>query len=280
MTKTCKIVSKKYKVGKKRKTVERRIEQWREPEVSVEEELAILEDCSIKFGLILVFLLFLLAVYCLSYNVIRERQEGPSRACAKLCQPYLNFDLRDVIAASYTERTYPNYWSIPHPGRDDLLREKACRTPSQLARDRKLRIMGTSQSTDAENAVVDKIVGSETKYSLLDLSAWKGSSVATLLLFIVVVCGLLLVAVKKYRNLRKLATTNMTDMESGRRRGDTEMIDMVKLGNYLRSPPGYNTRSVDVCCPQDTAGAKACSNKLHLALEAESRRKLDMTGKE
>ena len=141
--------------------------------------------------------------------------------------------------------------------------------------------MGTSQSTDAENATVEKIIGSETKYSLFDLSAWKGSSIATVLLLIALLCGALLVAFKKYRNLKKMTLANNGDVEAGRRRGGVEMVDLVKLGNYLRSPPN-NSRNVDYCCPLDVPErTKAlCSNKLHLALESEAKRKLESGVKE
>ena len=257
------------------------VEQWSEPEYSTEEELEMLENCSFKFGFCLVFLMTLLASYSLMYNVVRERSEGNSRACAKLCDPYINFNLFDVIGASYPQQSYPNYWSLPNPARDRLLREKACRILSQLARDRRHRTMGTSQSTDAENANVEKIIGSETKCSLFDLSAWKGSSITTILLLMAVLCGFLLVAFKKYRNLKKIARANVVDVEGGRRRGDIEMLDMVKLGNYLRPPPINNNRVVDVCCPLEMSErTKTCSNKLHLALESEARKKLDTTGKD
>ena len=280
MTKTRKVIAKKCNI-RRRKSVKKTVEQWTQPEYSSQEELEMLESCLVKFGYCLVILMTFLASYSLMYNTIREKSEGSSRACAKLCEPYISFDLFDVIGASYPLQSYPNYWSLPNPARDSLLKEKACRTPSQLSRDRRHRIMGTSQSTDAENANVEKIVGSETKYSLFDLSAWKGSSVATLLLLMAVLCGILLIALKKYRNLRKIARANVVDMEGGRRRGDVEMLDMVKLGNYLRSPTINNSRAMDVCCPLDLSErTKTCSNKLHLALESEARKKVDNAGKE
>ena len=278
----CKVISRKCNI-KKRRTVKKTVEQWTEPKDPEEEELELLEDCSFKLGFSVVLLMTLLSLYTIMFNVVRERAEGNSRACSKLFSPYISFDLFDVIEASYPQQAYPNYWSIPCPARDSLLRQKACRTPSQLATDRRHRIMGTSQSTDAENATVEKIIGSETKYSLFDLSAWKGSSIATVLLVMAILLGVLLVALKKYRNLKKIAKANNGDVETGRKRDGVEMLDLVKLGNYLRSPPNIN-RTVDVCCPLDAAAPERtktlCSNKLHLALELEAKRKLETGGKD
>ena len=129
--------------------------------------------------------------------------------------------------------------------------------------------MGTSQSTDAEGATVEAIIGSESRYSFLDLSSWKGSSVATLMLGMAILCAVLLFAFKKYRNLKKMLAVPRGDIETGSR---GTVIDLAQLGSFLRAPSTRN-KCIDTNCSlkslERTQQAK-CSNNFHLALEREA----------
>ena len=54
-------------------------------------------------------------------------------------------------------------------------------------------MMGMSQSTELKDgANVKEIIGSESRYSVFDLSAWQGSSVVTLMLLLTLIVGGLL----------------------------------------------------------------------------------------
>ena len=129
--------------------------------------------------------------------------------------------------------------------------------------------MGTSQSTDAEEANVEAIIGSETKYSFLDLSSWKGSSVATLMLFLAILCAVALIAFKKYRNLKKNLAAPRGDIEAANR---GTVIDLTQLGSFLRAPSTRNKCGDNCSLKQERTPAK-CSNTFHLALENEAKRK-------
>ena len=80
----CKVVSRKVKNVKRKKTVERTTEQWSEPKDTQEDELILLEGCLFKLGFCVVLLMTLLSSYCIFFNIVREKAEGNSRLCAKL----------------------------------------------------------------------------------------------------------------------------------------------------------------------------------------------------
>ena len=137
--------------------------------------------------------------------------------------------------------------------------------------------MGTSQSTDAEGATVEAIIGSESRYSFLDLSSWKGSSVATLMLGMAILCAVLLFAFKKYRNLKKMLAVPRGDIETGSR---GTVIDLAQLGSFLRAPSTRN-KCIDTNCSLKSERTQAkCSNNFHLALEKEAKRNAAADAKE
>ena len=128
-------MSRKVRKIKERKVVERTSQLWgvhkEHKDEYIREEFKLLEEFLIKLGYCIVTFLLLYLSYSILYNYTRERVEGNSRNCAKLCGRYLSFDLEDVYEASYPTYIFPNPWSIPNRDRDIELKRKACRSLSQ-----------------------------------------------------------------------------------------------------------------------------------------------------
>ena len=123
---------------------------------------------------------------------------------------------------------------------------------------------------------MDAIIGSESRYSFLDLSSWQGSSVATLMLFMAILCAVVLFAFRKYRNLKKKLGMPRGDIETGNRRNVIQMNDLAQLGSLFRTLSTRN-KCMDINCylkSSERTQAK-CSNNFHLALEKEAKRNKD-----
>ena len=140
--------------------------------------------------------------------------------------------------------------------------------------------MGTSQSTDVEKgANVNAIIGSESRYSFLDLSSWQGLSVAMLMLFIALLCAVLLFAFRKYRQLKKRLMAPRDDVEASPRRNMIEMTDLAQLGTLFRTQSVRKCMDVNCSLKSIERAPAKCNNSCHLALEKE-RRSQDAPAKE